>query len=332
MPPDSDISLIESISLSWPTGRWREFNVVVAVSGGADSVALLRALNQIKDEASLGNLIVAHFNHKLRGADSDGDADFVRKLAKDLGLEFRSGVADGATSERKPGSEESFRDARYEFLFEVARDTGSRYIATAHHRDDQIETVLFRLFRGTGVAGLSGIPVTRVVDESLTIVRPMLHVSRTAIESALKQWNQPTRHDTSNAESSYARNFLRNDVLPLLRQRFGSVDDAVARLASQAAEQQEFIREQMFPLFDSVLIEEGDVTIDCGRLGELSPVLIRELFREIFRQQSWPVSQLGFRELDRLAQLVRSDSDEPRFQLPGAINCLKHEGVVRLSQ
>ena len=158
-------------------------------------------------------MVVAHFNHRLRGADSDGDSQFVSKLSEELGLEFYGGAADvddGAVSEN------DFRHQRYNFLFRVARQTNCRYVVTAHHRDDQVETVLFRLFRGTGVGGLGGIPVARVVDESLTIMRPMLNVTKREIESALEAWNQPWRSDVSNSTSQYARNFIRNEVLPKL--------------------------------------------------------------------------------------------------------------------
>lgn len=330
MTADSIKTLVDQIRNVWPPNRWVEYNVLVAVSGGADSVALLKALAEIKkanETDASGLLIVAHFNHQLRGADSDGDADFVRQLAASLELEFRSGSAehDSAAS-----SENDLREQRYKFLVEAARKSNCRYIATAHHRDDQVETVLFRLFRGTGVGGLGGIPTARVVDESLTIIRPMLNVSKCEIESALGEWNQTWRIDVSNTASQYTRNFIRNEILPNVRERFGSIDESVVRLSQQASEQQEFVLDQALALFDAVSQDGENLLIDCGKLQGQSPVLLRELFIEVFRRQSWPVSQLGFRELNRLACLVGSENDEPRFQLPGAISCQKDDGVVRL--
>ncbi len=332
MPADENSTLVEKILNAWPVERWNEFHVVVAVSGGADSVALLRALHQIKSELtkpSTGSLFVAHYNHKLRGADSDGDAAFVSELAANLKLGFHAG---SGASNVASSSENDFREERYEFLFDVARKTNSRYIVTAHHRDDQVETVLFRVFRGTGIGGLQGIPLSRVVDESLTIVRPMLDVKRTTIDAALDAWGQSYRNDVSNQQSKYARNFLRNEVLPLLRERFASADDSVVRLSKQATEQQAFLREQMMPLFQFVSERDNGVTIECGSLRGQSPVLLRELFSEIFRRNSWPVSQLGFRELDHLARLVVSNYDVPRFQLPGMIDCRKDGRLIRLTR
>ncbi len=331
MTSDSIYILRDRILSAWPVRSWDEFNVVVAVSGGGDSVALLRSLHEIHCETdrSKGALIVAHYNHKLRGSDSDGDAAFVSQLADELGLQFHLGsVAANANVK----SENQFREQRYEFLFRVARETNSRYIVTAHHRDDQIETVLFRIFRGTGVSGLCGIPATRVVDESLTIVRPMLDVGRDAIEAALESWCQSYRNDVSNVESKFTRNYIRNEVLPMVRARFASVDEAINRLSKQAAQQQEFLHEQMLPLFGSVSQCDEAIVVECESLRGESPVSLRELFIEVFRRNSWPVSQLGFQELDRLARIVIEDGDVPRFQLPGAISCLKQAGVIRIGR
>ena len=330
MTENSKIKLTEQVKAAWSFERWAGFNVLVAVSGGADSVALLRALVSIKKEYgsdSTGALVVAHFNHRMRGAESNQDAEFVSQLAAESQLEFHSQSAtqDGATD-----SENDLRDQRYDFLASVARQTNCRYIATAHHRDDQIETVLFRLFRGTGIGGLGGIPAARVVDESLTIIRPMLNVSKAEIESALKAWNQPWRNDASNLTSQYTRNFIRNEVLPKVRERFDSADESVVRLSQQAAEQQDFLHEQSMKLFGAVSEDGKNILIDCEKLEGQSRVLLRELFVEVFRRQSWPVSQLGYRELDRLARLVLSQNDEPRFQLPGAVNCEKAGQQLRL--
>ena len=307
-----------------------EYGVLVAVSGGADSVALAKALAEIKKNGAIdgaGSLVVAHFNHRLRGVDSDGDADFVSQLAAELNLDFRGGAAESTAA---ASSENELREQRYEFLVATAKQTSCRYIATAHHRDDQVETVLFRLFRGTGVGGLGGIPRSRVVEDSLTIVRPMLDVEKADIESALEAWSQSWRSDTTNFESKYNRNFIRNEVLPEVRKRFGSVDTSILRLARQASDQQDYFRDKAAMLFQAVSEEGNEIAIDCNGLRDESPVLLREMFAEVFRRNAWPVSQLGYRELNRLALLVGSDNDEPRFQLPGAISCWKTSGRIYL--
>jgi len=293
--------------------------VVVAVSGGADSVALLRALVEIRkeDELSGGSLIVAHFNHQLRGVDSDQDATLVQELAESFELPFHLG---NAGSNDTSGSENDFRQQRYAFLTDVARSTNSRYIATAHHRNDVVETVLFRLFRGTGLLGLCGIPETRVVDESLTIVRPMLAVDKSLIESSLQAWGQRWREDVTNQGSDFSRNFIRNEVIPLVEGRFPNVDQSIARLARQSIQQQSFLRELAEPLLESVDEQQDALEFDCSALQNHSPVLIRELLVMVFRRKRWPVSELGFQELDQLAAMIVNESESKRTQIPGGIN------------
>ena len=322
--------LLEQIQLRWPKRRWSQYNVIVAVSGGADSVALLRALVEIRkaDESSdSGSLIVAHFNHQLRGADSDQDAEFVRGLADGFGLPFELGER---KSDQSSNSENDFRDQRYAFLTGVARSTNSRYIATAHHRDDVIETVLFRLFRGTGLPGLCGIPETRVVDESLTIVRPMLAVDKTLIETSLQAWGQGWREDASNSGSDFSRNFIRNEALPLLRSRFANVDESIARLARQSSEQQSLLGELIEPLWESVAEQEDGVSFDCRTLHTYSPVLLRELVVAVFRRKNWPMSELGFRELDELSRVIAGETVCKRKQISGGINCESDGKTLRL--
>jgi tRNA(Ile)-lysidine synthase len=333
MTVDSKSLLLREIKNSWPVKRWFEFGVIVAVSGGADSVCLLRAIHEIRNEEFrnsnevAGKVWIAHFNHKLRGEASDADCEFVKELANDLGMQFLSENSNGSAA-----SENSLRDERYRFLESSARKTNSRYIATAHHRDDQVETVLFRLFRGTGLKGLTGIPQSRVVDESLTIVRPMLSINHQMIVEALRAWDQPFRCDASNAESDFSRNFIRNEVLPLLRPRFGSVDDSIARLSYQAGQQQEYLSEQVSPLLRCVESRPGRITIKCEQLANVPRVIIRELLVAILSQQDWLDSQLGFDELDRLAGIILVAEDQPKFQLPGCVSCEKRGDIVALTK
>ena len=323
--------LVEQIELEWPRERWVDYGVVVAVSGGADSIALLRALSLISKRAreteANGFLSIAHFHHGLRGDDADGDADFVRGLAELLELPFYDGCASKPVG---PPSEDALRNQRYDFLIDVARKTNSRYITTAHHRDDQVETLLFRLFRGTGLPGLCGIPRSRVVDESISIVRPMLSVSRQTIEKALNDLDQPWREDGSNAESAYSRNFIRNEILPSLRTRFDHVDEAVARLTKQAAQQQAFLTQSAEPLLKWVIESTSELVFDCQQLANYSPVVIRELLMLVLRRSDWPTSELGFDDLDQLARCIIDKTQLKRRQIPGGINCQSDGKQLRL--
>jgi len=307
----NQLRLVEQIENLWPFGTWRAFRVLVAVSGGRDSVALLRALVHTRDSGGVeAELFVGHFNHKLRGEESDADETFVREFCRQVDVEFVAGQPEEASGT----DEASLRELRYRFLEESARKLNCRYIATAHHAADQVETVLFRIFRGTGIGGIAGIPSHRVIDDSITIVRPMLECLPEDIDVALKHWGQKWREDASNEQSMYARNFLRNDVLPLLRDRFG---------------------EQLLPgvlaMTDAASFEvDGRVVVRCDLASGQDKVVLRQMFVEIFRRQRWPLEAIGFEELQRLADLVAESEDVAAFDLPGAVSCQKTGGGVFL--
>src|SRR5262245_32292513 len=210
------LDLPAQLAAGWPPEAWRDVTILVAVSGGADSVALLHALAQLRT-AGEGRLIVAHFNHRLRGAESDGDQAFVEELAARLGLAVVIGRRDGGTDERPDAAdEESLRESRYAFLRLESGVHGARYVATAHTADDQVETVLLNILRGTGLAGLAGIPRVRPLAEATTLIRPLLGVSRGEILGYLASLDQPFREDASNRNLEYTRNRVRHELLPLL--------------------------------------------------------------------------------------------------------------------
>ena len=202
--------------------RYREFSrthglfnekdtVVVAVSGGVDSMVLLDLFSR---ERGL-TVAAGHFNHGLRGEESEADERFVAERARAYGIPFHAGRADTAAeaARRGVGVQEAARDLRYDFLFRIREAAGARRIATAHHADDNAETILLHLFRGSGVQGMSGIPVERD-----GIIRPLLFAEREEIEEYARIEHIPFRTDSSNAKDGYTRNAVRHHVLPLLKE------------------------------------------------------------------------------------------------------------------
>src|SRR5262245_22639104 len=187
-------AFLANLAAAWPPANWQDVTVLVAVSGGADSAALLRGLVEIR-AAGEGRLIAAHFNHKLRGAESDADQAFVEQLGRELGVKV---VAGRRAGEGGLATEESLREARYEFLTSISGVYGARYVATAHTADDQVETVLLNVLRGTGLAGLAGIPRIRQLAEATTLIRPLLDVTRADVLEFLAGLKQPFREDASN--------------------------------------------------------------------------------------------------------------------------------------
>jgi tRNA(Ile)-lysidine synthase len=191
--------------------------VVVAVSGGIDSAVLLHLLAGERRRLHLA-LLVAHFNHGLRGAAADADEAFVRQLAAEYGLPCVSGRADvrAIAASRGSGIEEAARAQRYSFLEDLLTHHPSACIATGHNADDNAETVLFHLFRGSGLRGLAGIPIAR---NNGTIVRPLLFASRSEIAAYAASAGIRFREDASNASDDYTRNIIRHHILPVVRDR-----------------------------------------------------------------------------------------------------------------
>lgn len=189
--------------------------ILATVSGGVDSVVMLDVLLSLKDRWNL-TVAVAHFNHQLRGEESDADEAFVRQLCSERNLECFVEHADthSVARDQRKSIQAAARDLRYEFFATVRSKHGFTKIATAHNADDNAETLLLNLIRGAGVRGLSGIPVLR---SDLNVIRPLLGTSRSEIELYAKHRSLTFRTDSSNLHDHYARNFVRHAVLPLLK-------------------------------------------------------------------------------------------------------------------
>ena len=237
-------------SASWQAGQ---VPGVVAVSGGADSVALLRALHALEKPVT-----VAHVNHQLRGAESDADAAFVGDLCRSLDVPCRVKAIDVAAIAAGDNLEATARNVRYAFFARVANETGAAWIATGHTADDQAETVLHRIIRGTGIQGLRGIhpsptPPPRGEGHSpsalgegaggrvAAVIRPLLTVTRAEVLAYLAALNQPFREDATNADPRFTRNRIRHELLPLLRTFNPDVVAALAHLAEHAGDAHEVI-------------------------------------------------------------------------------------------
>src|ERR1039457_7054890 len=220
--------------------------VAAAVSGGADSVALLGLLMELRAELGIV-LSVAHVNHKLRGEESEGDARFVAELARQHGLQLHT--CDAPVDVKKgPGIEAAARELRYSFFRQLAREGGMTNIrtkiATAHTFDDQAETVLLRIFRGTGIRGLSGIHPRIVFEEQglafAEVVRPLLGFRRTALTEFLRDCGQGWREDSSNRDIAFLRNRVRHRLLPLIAREFGEAAiEHMGELAENARAEEE---------------------------------------------------------------------------------------------
>ena len=299
-------------SLTLPA-RFREFvrirslitngdRLVVAVSGGVDSVVLLHLLAGERTRWEL-ELLVAHFNHQLRGDESDADEAFVRRLAVSYGMPFeaRRGHVETFAASRGIGIEEAGRSLRYSFLEETRRTRKFTRIATGHNADDNVETVLLNLFRGSGVRGLAGIPVSR---NDGRIIRPLLFASREEIASFAAACRLEHREDSSNAADAHARNILRHHVLPVVRSKIQpDVARTVLRTSALFRELDAFVTLAARTGLDQVVTRRTgeEVQLSLSLLSKLPEAIQSALLTEAVALLTG--MRPGFRQTERLLRL-----------------------------
>jgi tRNA(Ile)-lysidine synthase len=321
------------LAAAWPPQVWHEVSVLVAVSGGSDSVALLRAMTALKTGGQ-GRLWAAHFNHRLRGGESEADEAFVVDLCRRLSIpcDVRRAAAGQMAGDPSRGLESAARTARYDFLQQAAARLGARYVVTAHTADDQAETILHRIIRGTGIAGLAGMARARPLGPAATLIRPLLGFRRVELFEYLDDTGQSYRSDSSNADVRFTRNRIRHHLLPGLARRFNSgVVEAVLRLGSLAGEVQAVVERLVEGLAERSLIEEGPdmARIRMAPLAGEPRYLVRELLVSVWRRLDWPLQAMGFAQWELLAEMISASQDDrlttPRKQMfPGQVLAETH--------
>jgi len=261
-------------------------NLVVAVSGGADSVCLLHILARFQEKLDI-KLHVAHLNHQLRGSESGDDASYASTLASTLGIAATIGQRDVAAYREQQGIslEEAAREVRYDFLAEIATVTGAARVAVGHTRDDHAETILMHLLRGTGLAGLRGLQPRSLLPLStgkakLEVVRPLLEVSRQETWDYCARHSLQPRQDSSNNSFEFFRNRVRLELLPLLKNYNPNFDKVLLRLATLANDDISYVEEQASRLWNEVAEEKGDVIyLDINKVADLPHAMQRQISR-----------------------------------------------------
>ena len=295
-----------------------------AVSGGADSVALFRLLLELRGEIGLV-LSVVHFNHKLRGEESDEDERFVAELARTHKLEFhcKSGEVKQYAAEKRLSLETAARELRYEFFRELLKDRHLNRIATGHTLDDQAETVLLRMVRGAGSRGLAGIYPKLAVNGSQTaaIVRPLLGTRREGLEVYLRALNQVWREDSSNRDLRHARNRVRHGIMPRLAANLNpAVREALAETAEIARAEEDYWRDVIFKVAASL-----GLTVDF--LEGLPLALRRRVVRAI--AESLGVV-LEFHHVEAVLALAAAEEPASRsMELPAGWTVRREKGRLR---
>lgn len=303
---------------AWPVAGWRDVNVAVAVSGGADSVALLHAVATAKRQAAgRGEVFVLHFDHRVRDERSAGDAAWVEALAKGSGARF----VVGRSASSGPRGEEALRDERRAFYEESVDQIGARFLATGHTADDQAETVLFRLLRGTGPRGLAGIRPFTPLNAQCVLARPLLSVTRAQVIAYLTAVDQIHREDETNASDNYNRNWLRHRVLPLLAERFPAAAANLAASASRAAETTDLVESLAADLLANAASPDGPdrIVFDTVLLATQPPALVVETLRLAWRRVGWPEQKMTAEHWQRLATLAAAGAADEARVFPGVV-------------
>ncbi|MEM8678248.1 MAG: tRNA lysidine(34) synthetase TilS [Planctomycetota bacterium] len=311
----------------------QHLTTVVAVSGGSDSVALLRLTHAATALAASGcELVVAHVNHRWRD-DALHVAAFVSQLAHSLGLacDVEEVQTQGITSE------ETARDQRYERLIQMAHRRGARYLITGHTADDQAETVLFHILRGTGLRGLAGIPAVRRLDESLTLKRPLLEWRRAQLRAYLTDIEQDFVDDESNRDLQFTRNRIRHELLPQLTQMFPSDPrDALRRLSGVAREAIDELQPTIEACLDAAL-QPGStqdlnrVVLHCPTLMRHSALVVREALARLWQRQRWPLGEMTYNRWVELASLALS-AQEATTTFPGGVRATRAGDTLQLAR
>ncbi|MEW6533801.1 MAG: tRNA lysidine(34) synthetase TilS [Thermodesulfobacteriota bacterium] len=301
--------------------------VVVGVSGGPDSVGLLHILASMRGDLDF-QMVVAHLDHALRPS-SAVEADFVRSLAKQLGIVTRVRREDVAEHARSHGIsvEEAGRRMRYDFFEHVRHEAGAHTIATAHHRDDSVETFLLRIFRGSSITGLRGILPVRG-----HIIRPFVDVARSEILAFLQHEGIDFVQDTTNLESTTDRNFIRNRLVPLVTERFPGFAESLKRTTELIAEEEAILEPAADALYhEAVSPCAQGLSLNVGRLCRAPRVMAARCLRKALYELSGPETRWKRIHIEALLKLLRGDKPSAQVDLPGGLKAVREYGIVLLT-
>lgn len=287
--------------------------VLCAVSGGADSMCLLHWLNEVKDEYSL-RLQAAHYNHRLRGDESDRDEVFVRERCREWNIPLICGGGDVSAQAARLGKgvEETAREMRYAFLQESARQIDADRIAVAHNANDNVETMLLHLIRGSGLTGLTG-----MLPRRDNIVRPLLTTTRAAIEEYCTRYGVPYVQDSTNADDAYSRNRVRHRIIPeltALNPRF--VENSV-KLLERLREDEDYLIAQIGAMDASVRKEGDGIAVPAAVIANMPQALAPRAVRRLLAQAGQ--ENCAAVHLESVVALCRSEDPSAQISLPDGL-------------
>jgi tRNA(Ile)-lysidine synthase len=300
--------------------------VLVAVSGGPDSVCLLDILHELKDEWGL-KLVVAHYNHGLRQAEDESETQFVHRLAASMNLPFKTEKASIFVEGSTASLEERARNSRYEFLERLKHGLHVQKIAVGHNLNDQAETVLMRLLRGSGPSGLSGIPPCR--DD--TIIRPLIEIKREEIESYLKARKLTYVIDSSNLDTRYLRNKIRLELLPLLLEDQPRLIEHLGKLAFILREDNNYLDEEAEQWVgrEAERRNNGNIFIPLSSFIKLSQAVRSRVIRNVFMKICKSLRRIDFSHIQSVHALALGKKPQGLLDLPNGLRVKRiYDGLV----
>ncbi|MBU1195511.1 MAG: tRNA lysidine(34) synthetase TilS [Proteobacteria bacterium] len=306
--------------------------VLAAVSGGPDSVALIRALMAFREEYGL-RLGVVHLNHQLRKDAALRDQEFVRKLAATLDLPFYTEQMDVKTYARtnRLSIETAGRKLRYQFFEKTAQNEGYCKIATGHHKDDNAEQVLMNLLRGSGPKGLSGIPPVR----GDTFIRPLIRVSKLQIRQFLEACEQPFVTDESNTDLHYLRNKIRHQLIPHLQEEYNpEIVDALDRLSHILRQEETLWKKQTIQQLNQCVIKKTSqqLILSKPQMKKMDQAILQRVFRMAIKQIKSDLNRISHTHINDCIQFCFNPSAGSSLDLPGRIRVYKTQDTIEIKK
>ncbi|WP_322925160.1 tRNA lysidine(34) synthetase TilS [Paenibacillus campi] len=305
--------------------------IVVAVSGGPDSIALLHVLHALSAEYDW-TLVCAHMNHGFRPQESAEEAEFVRATATELSITFELEAVDTPLHMVRTGkgAQEAARELRYRFLQRTAAHYRAHTLALAHHMDDQAETVLMRILRGTGLDGLGGMKICRS-EKNLELIRPFLRIYKADLVYVCEERGLAYRLDSSNMQRKYTRNRIRLDALPFLEQFNGQLVPTLARLAELASTENDYVQQQTEALYGKLVKEKaGSFSFSAASFCAVHVALQRRLIKLILNYLSSANETFDFNKIEIIRyQIERSELASWNLDVGSGIICVREYDEIR---
>ena len=299
-------------------GLFRNEKILVGLSGGADSVSLLLSLKMLSGKYGF-SLCALHVNHMIRGKEADRDEEFSKSLCQNLCIEFFCERVDVRSICKESGQslELCARNERYSAFERVCKEHGIKLVATAHNACDNAETMVFNLVRGSGVRGLCGIPPKRSLCEGVTVVRPLINVSRAEIEAFLAENGQTFVTDSTNTDTDYTRNYIRHEIMPHLAKLNSSIEESLARSAGLHRQDEEYLS----------VTARNNVTDSIAELSKLHDSILSRVVMELFSDVS--DETLPEYHIKMLCTKIREyDGERIKLSLPDSMIAVLEKGKL----